>query len=437
MTHTVGISMPHLFLQIAIILIACWVLGRILVYFGQAQVVSDMVAGFLLGPSLLGLITPTVQNWLFPREITLENASETVYVQHPNLVILHGLGQLGLVFYMFTVGASFDPKILANHVRQSVLVSVAGIAVPLIAGAMLGWWLSQDELFFTAQTSPAIAALFMGCAIAIAAFPMLARIINESGLSRTRLGTIALASAALDDAAAWIILALIVALVTQSSLLILFTFAGIVLYLLIMLFPGRILFRRLCDWSVLGVEKTRSDVLVLVTVVLLLSSAVTEFIGIYSVFGAFVVGLSMPKGKLNQQVQSWVQPISSHIFLPIFFVYSGLHIRLELLFDSAIGKVLFATLLVGVISKGGACYCACRVVKLTHRDSVALASLMNARGLMELIVLDIGRQVGLLTPALYTVLAVMAIITTLVASPLYSWAQRPHCEQAAVHGGGT
>ncbi len=424
MTNTA--LMAHVFLQLACILGTCWAVNLVLRRLGQTRVVADMVAGFLLGPSLFGLVLPDVQRWFFPLTLVVPNSTPGapgVTVTHPALTALYVLGQVGLVLYMFLAGLSFDPRRLAGHVRSSVTVSLTGMIVPLVAGGAVGWWLAGDSTFFPAGVAPWQAALFVGCAIAVVAFPMLARIIQDSGLAGTRLGTLALSCAAIDDAIAWILLALVVATVGDNPFSIVVAVGGIIVYVLVMVGPVRLACARLLGRAARDGAPKR-EVLVVASILVLLGASFTDAIGVYSVFGAFLAGTVIPASAVTTAIRGWMEPLTTSVLLPMFFTYSGLRAQLSLLADPHVILVTVVIVVVAFAAKGGACFVACRLSGISMHDSVSLAALLNARGLMELILLDIGRGAGIITPQLYTVLTVMTIVTTLAASPLYLWARR-------------
>ena len=414
----------HLLVQITAILAACRITGLVLRRVGQTQVAADMVAGFLLGPTLLGAALPGVFHWLFPASLVLHGTGgQAVTITHPAMTVLYELGQLGLVLYMFLVGLSFNTAALVGHVRRSVVVSLTGVAVPVLLGGVLGWVLAGRHDFFPAGIAHWQGALFFGSALAITSFPMLARIIYESGLSGTRIGTVALACAAFDDAVAGILLAVVISTATGNPAVAAIALGGTVGYVLVMVGPGRHAARRLARWARRDRE-VRPEALVVVTGIVLLCAALTEQLGVYAVFGAFVAGTVLPRGELTGQLRRWLEPTTVYLLLPMFFVYAGLNTRLSLLLTPSVAVVLAGTILVAFTGKAGACYLACRVQRFGHREAASLAVLMNARGLMELILLSIGLEKHLITPATYTVLAVMTVVTTLATSPLYQRIQR-------------
>jgi len=415
----------HLFLQLAVVLAACRLVGVVLRRLGQTQVVADMVAGFLLGPSLLGLLNPSVQQWLFPSTIAVGGEANATTVGHPSLSIVYALGQLGLVLYMFSVGLGLNVGILVRHVRHTAVMSLSGVAAPLIMGGTLGVLLLHQSggRLFSERVHPWEAALFVGAAIAITAFPMLARIVWETGIMNTRVGTLSLACAGVDDAVAWILLALVVAAAAASPGVAVLALLGTVGYFAFMLAVARPLLRRFGGWAMTG-GRLRPEGLVAAAAILALCAWITDSVGVYSVFGAFVAGLVMPRGAFADTLRSRIEPVTTAVLLPLFFIYSGLNTQINLLLDPGILLAFAAVLVVAIVSKGGACLLAARAVGLSWPESAALGSLMNARGLMELILLNIGLQAGIITRDLYTVLALMTIVTTLAASPLYALVKR-------------
>lgn len=426
---------PHdltvkLFLQLAVILVACRVCGWIgRRFFGQTQVVSEMVAGVLLGPSLFGLLVPEAQAWLFPKTLPAGGP-------HPSMLILYALSQIGLVLYMFIIGMEFNHRLILGRVRHASLVSGAGIAVPLVLGAIAALTLRGDADLFAPHVTPGAAALYLGAAMSITAFPMLARILHEKGVARTRMGTLALAAGSSDDAAAWCLLALVLSYLEGSWLIAILAIGGGGLYVLVMLLLGRPLLRVL-DGGVDGQGRIAPGTLVAALLVLMLGAFVTDAVGIYAVFGAFIAGIAMPRGRFSGAAIERLEPLTTAFLLPVFFVYSGLNTQIGLLDSPAIWRVAVILVALAIVGKGVACLLAARVSGEAWRESVAIGVLMNARGLMELIILNIGLQRGVITPTLFTIMVLMAVVTTLMASPLFELvygrhaATVPHQEQTA------
>ena len=409
----------HLFLQIAVILLTYRLLWPVFRRLAQVQVVAMMVAGFVLGPSLLGWIWPAAQRWLFPTKLTIGAETFT----HPNLVAIYVIGQLGLVLYMFLVGASFKLDILGAHSRQAGVTSAAGIGVPLILGGLVGWWMVGLGGYFTEGVVPWQGALFVAAAVAITAFPMLAWIVYDSGLLNTRLGTMALSCAAVDDACSWVLLATVVATAKGSLFGAVLAIGGGLAYLLFMVYVGRPLLGRLETWTPPRVDVERTGGLPIahtsvVLLVVLAASCFTDAVGIYSVFGAFVAGAVMPRGALLESIRERFEPLVAYLLLPAFFIYSGLNTQLDLILDPSTLLVAGLVLVVSFAAKFGAIGLAARWQGMSWYEAGSMGALANARGLMELILLNIGFEAGLISGRLYTILALMTIVTTFVATPL-------------------
>lgn len=409
----------HFFLQIAVILATYRLLWPLFRRLAQVQVVAIMVAGFLLGPSVLGWIWPSGQQWLFPTTLTI--GAETL--PHPNLTAIYVVGQLGLVLYMFLVGASFKVEILGAHVRQAGVTSAAGIGVPLVLGGVVGWWMVSLGGYFTDEVFHWQGGLFIAAAVAITAFPMLAWIVYDSGLLNTRLGTMALSCAAVDDACSWVLLATVVSTAKGSAAGALLAVGGGLAYLLFMLYVGRRLLARLDSWTPSRAEREQTGGIPIahasiILLVILTASWFTDVVGIYSVFGAFVAGAVMPRDALLDKIRERFEPLVAYLLLPAFFIYSGLNTQLNLILDPATLGMAAVVLVVSFIAKFGAIGLAARSQGMSWYEAGSMGALANARGLMELILLNIGFEAGLITGKLYTILALMTIITTFMATPL-------------------
>lgn len=403
-----------LFLQLTVILTACRVVGLLGRAVGQTQVVSEMIAGVLLGPSLFGALAPEAQAWLFPQQAQVGG----VTIPHPSMSILYAMSQVGLVLYMFLVGLEFDVGLLRGRVGSAGLVSLAGIVAPFALGAAAGSWLVGEPDFFREALVPWHAALFTGASMSITAFPMLARIIYEKGLSATSMGTMALAAGSLDDALAWCLLAVVLASFHADPSIAVLAIGGGLSYGLGMAFLGRPLLRFLARWTERDGGVTMTTLLT-VLVVLMASAWFTDFLGIYAVFGAFLAGTAMPRGRFATEIRQHTEYLTTTLLLPLFFVYSGLNTSLGLVNTPRLWLVTALVILLAVVGKGVACALAARAAGEGWRESVALGTLMNARGLMELIILNIGLQAGVIRPTFFTIMVLMAVVTTLMASPVF------------------
>lgn len=410
-----------LFMQLTVILAACRVMGWLgRRFLGQTQVVMEMVAGVLLGPSLFGLLWPQAQTWLFPKTLAVTVGAASVEIMHPSMAVLSAISQIGLVLYMFIVGLEFNAGLLRTRLRGALLISAAGIVAPFLLGGGLGLFLADRRDLFTDQVTAFSAVLYVGASMSITAFPMLARILFERGIAGTRMGTVTLAAGAMDDAVAWCLLAVVLATLKSSPMLAVVTIAGGALYGLVMATAGRRLFtgfeRRFARDHGLSV-----DSFTMVLLAVMMCGLATDAIGIHAVFGGFVCGAAMPRGAFARAVQERSETLVTALLLPVFFVFSGLNTRIGLLNSRALLGLTLLVMGLAIAGKGVACALAARASGETWRDSAAIGTLMNARGLMELIILNIGLQNGVITPTLFTIFILMAIVTTVMASPLYLW----------------
>ena len=400
----------HFFLQIAVILIFCRVVGLVAARFGQPQVVAEMIAGVLLGPSLFGLLWPEAQQWIFPWDTTQKTRDTQSY--------LFPASQLGLALYMFVVGLEFRMDIVRKHLKSSVAVSLAGMIVPFVLGAGLAWVLFHHTQLFPSRTSLMEAMLFLGASMCITAFPMLARIIHFKGLAGTTMGTVALGAGAIDDATAWCLLAVVLASFDQNWNHALYNIGGGILYVTLALLVIRPLLERAKGWIVKNGALTEGG---FVTILALMATGAwfTDLIGLHAVFGAFVIGMVVPRGVVSRDMIARVQPLTVALLLPLFFTYSGLNTKIGLLNTWYLWAICGAVLAAAIIGKGIACWLAARATGLPNREAMGIGTLMNARGLMELIIINIGLQRGIISPGLFATLVIMAVITTLMASPLF------------------
>ncbi|MEU3526529.1 cation:proton antiporter [Streptomyces sp. NPDC038707] len=390
---------PAFFLAVAVILIACRLVSRLLRPLGQPPVVGEMVAGVALGPSVLGLLSPGLEEAVFPDEIR---------------PVLYVAGQVGLVVFMFLSGYEFRTDRLRSVGRTAVPVSAAGIVVPLLLGTGLAWAAHDAVDLYPDGVSPSVGALFVGVTVAITAFPMMARIITERGLTKTRFGAVSLAAGALDDAVAWVLLAGVLSMAGSGAgtfLRAIVGTAGLAVFLGI--------FLRVRPSALERARRLSGEQVLLVTVLLLFLAAwYTDRIGLYAVFGAFSLGVAFPRDPVVTRAVEAVAPVSRIVFLPLFFAYSGLNTDFTLLSD---GKLLLFTVVcvaVAIVSKFGACWAAARLLGEPQAVAVRVGTLMNARGLMQLIAINVGLSAGIASPALFGVLVVVALVTTVMTAPL-------------------
>ncbi|WP_294354563.1 cation:proton antiporter [uncultured Sphingomonas sp.] len=401
----------HFFLQLAVILIACRVVGWVgRVALGQPQVVGEMIAGVVLGPSLLGLIAPGLQGAIFPKET--KN-------------VLYAGAQLGVGLYMFLVGTTLRLDHFGSKARSASVVSLAGISAPFAVAVVLTPWLLGAPGLFAAGISQFNATLFLGACIALTAFPMLARIINERGLADSALGTLSLTAGAFDDAVSWCVLAIVLATFGGGAgVAILAIGGGVAWGALVLLFGPRLLapLARAVERS----GELLPPLLAVVLIAFCLSAFLMDAVGIHAIFGGFIMGVVMPRGRLTDEIRAKIEPLTVVLLLPMFFTYSGLNTRLDAVSSPALLLVAVVILAASVLAKGGACYLAARLAGEDNRTALGIGALMNSRGLMELIIINIGLQKGIIGPTLFAMLVLMAIVTTMMASPLFEWVYGRH-----------
>lgn len=391
-------------LQAVVVLLACRVAGWVAERLGQPAVIGMMLAGVALGPSLFGAFFPYEQAWLFvPTTRDLLKAA----------------AELGVGGYLFCVGLDFDVEQVRKRSRLTIAVASAGVVVPFLLAVPLAWATQGIPGWFAGEASFGQQVLFLGAALSVTAFPMLVWIVRSKGLAGSPMGSVAISAGAIGDALAWVILAIVLA-----------SFLGSGLVLLKCLFGGLAVVA-LARWLVpvllsdLSAECERRQALTpsaacTVGCLFLAFVALSAWCGLHGVFGGFLCGLALPRGEMSRRIRR-VEPIVAAWLLPFFFACSGLHTRLDLLLSPATLWLLAVVVGVALLGKGIACWLAARWAGLPSAEAAGVASLMNARGLMELILLNVGLQAGLVGPVLFSVLVVMAVVTTLMAGPLFEW----------------
>lgn len=386
-------------LQVSLVLGVARVAAILLKRAGQPPVIGEVIAGILLGPTLLGWVAPGPWKALFPPA---------------TLPMLSTVSQLGLILFMFLVGLRLDPGHLQQHKRAAAIISMTGILIPLAGGMALGMFIRKD--LAPPGVNPLAFSFFLGIAMSITAFPVLARILADTGLLETRLGTMAVSCAAVNDIAAWILLAAGVALANPEGqqnglsriVLLLLAYVGVMVI-------GHRLFARLDPG---GQSRVSLDRLAFVVLIGLLSAAATEWIGIHALFGAFFAGVAMPKRReFVTQISAMLEPVAAIVLLPVFFAYTGLRMTLPII-ETQMWIYGAAILIVAILGKWGGTIAAGLLTGLDWRDASSLGVLMNTRGLVELVVLNIAMDLNLLTPALFSLMVFMALITTGMATPI-------------------
>jgi Kef-type K+ transport system membrane component KefB len=408
-----------LLLQVVVVLATARLAGRAAGFLGQPRVIGEMVAGLALGPSLLGWIRPEWMHALFPAD---------------RMGSLLTLSNIGVILFMFVVGLHLDGALLGRRAKAAVAVSQASIVVPFALGAALAPWLHPRF----AGTGVALLpfTLFLGAAMSVTAFPVLARILSERRLMNTPAGSIAIASAAVDDVSAWCLLAIVVAVARGAAAggSFAFLFLGSGAYVLFMLFVVRPALRR---WqarrlriraaipeagrstqeerAAAGAEAIGASVLLALG-----SGLVTEWLGVHALFGAFLAGAIVPReGGLARDLAGRLEGMVTTVLLPLFFAFTGLRTEIGLI-SGALWGVAAAILVAAMAGKLGGAAAAARLAGMGWRDALAVGVLMNTRGLMELVILTVGLEIGVLSPTLFAMMVFMALVTTVMTSPLLS-----------------
>lgn len=389
-------------LQIVLIILASQLCAFLLKKIGQPAVMGEIIAGILLGPSLLGKLSPEISAFIFPPS---------------SLGNLHLLSQIGLILFMFVIGMELDMDIIRKKASATVFISLAGIILPYCLGIWIAYYLYPS---FGINNIPFYAfALFMGIAMSITAFPVLARVTQERSLMGTRLGNISLSAAAFGDIIAWCLLAFVIAIARAGSFSSsIYTIVAVIAYIIVMLFVMRPLLKRLGSRKAAGRVVDRSTIAI-AFIVLLLSAYCCEIIGVHALFGAFFAGVIMPdeldfrKGLIGK-----IEDVALVLLLPLFFVFTGLRTQIGLLTDTSLLLTCLLITVLAIAGKMGGSIIAARIAGENMKDSLAIGALMNTRGLVELVVLNIGYDLGIFSAPMFTILVVMALATTLMTSPL-------------------
>lgn len=390
----------ELFIIVATARVVGWLGKRFL---GQPQVVGEMIAGVILGPSLFGLLAPDLQAMLFPKDTK---------------GILYVGAQLGVGLYMFLVGLGFDRSHFRSNFRSAGAVSVSGMAAPFLVAILMTPWLISVPNLFSPKLTLFQATLFMGACISITAFPMLARIIHERGLSKSPLGALSLSAGAIDDAGAWTVLAIVLATFGAGAGVAVKAIVGALAFAVLVIGFGPRLLKPLGD-AAERAGGVNQSLLATVLMLFLLSAFTMDWVGMHAVFGGFLLGTAMPRGVLSRELRAKLEPFTVVLLLPMFFTFSGLNTQLNIVAAPNLLLVAVAILAASILAKGVACWAAARLTGQDNPTAMGIGALMNARGLMELIIINIGLQRGIIGVELFSMLVLMAVVTTLMASPLF------------------
>ncbi|MGZ7078779.1 MAG: cation:proton antiporter domain-containing protein [Thermoanaerobaculia bacterium] len=387
-------------LALVVVIVAARICGALCKRIHQPPVIGEVIAGILIGPSLLGRISPAAMTFVLPPKVM------------PLLAII---AQIGVILFMFLVGLELDTSKLKHRTHATIAISHASILVPFLLGSALALWLyptlSTSDVPFT------FFALFVGVSLSVTAFPVLARILTDRGIQSTHMGTIALACAAVDDVTAWCLLAFLVALIKARAADAIVTFGLTGLYVGFMLIVARPLIARAVRAQEVRKSISQSAIAV-VLVGLLLSTLATEAAGIHAIFGAFLLGAIIPHDSmLARDLNYKLSDLVVVLLLPAFFALTGMRTQIGLVQGASQWMLCGVIVATACIGKFGGSFVAARITGLGTRDSAALGVLMNTRGLMELIVLNLGLDLHILTPTLFAMLVIMAVVTTLATAP--------------------
>ena len=399
--HNLQHPVALLLMQIITIVLVARIFGWIFRKIGQPTVIGEIIAGIALGPSLFGLYFPDLNHSLFPVE---------------SLGNLQVLSQVGLILFMYVIGMELDLKVLKNKANDAVVISHASIVIPFALGIGLSYFIYHE---FAPQGVEFLSfGLFMGIAMSITAFPVLARIVQERGIHKTRLGTIVITCAAADDITAWCLLAAVIAIVKAGTFVSsLYIIALAVVYVLAMLFVVKPFLKRIGDLYA-NKGNLNKPVVAIFFLTVIVSAYSTEVIGIHALFGAFMAGAIMPESaKFRNIFIEKVEDVAVILLLPLFFVFTGLRTEIGLINEPYLWKITGYIILVAVIGKFLGSALAARFVGQNWRDSLTIGALMNTRGLMELVVLNIGYELGVLSPKVFTMMVIMALVTTFMTGP--------------------
>jgi len=394
-------TLLHVLLALAVVIVTARAVGALFKWFGQPPVIGEVIGGILLGPSFLGRLSQATYDFLLPQTAA------------PFLGII---AQLGVILYMFIVGLELDLRLLRRSGHSTLAISHASIIVPFLMGATLALYLYPE--LSNSQVPFRSFALFIGISLSITAFPVLARILTDRRVHKTRMGTIALTCAAVDDVSAWCLLAFVVSITHAKLGGAVYTFGLTIAYVAAMFFIGRPVIAKVIP-LLEKFDKVTEGGMALVMVALLLSALATEVIGIHAIFGAFLLGAVIPHdSRIAHEMANRLDDLVRVLFLPAFFAFTGMRTQFGLLSTPQEWWMCGAIILVATLGKFGGSFAAARLTGLNWMDAAALGVLMNTRGLVELIVLNIGLDLKVISPTLFAMLVLMALVTTFATTPV-------------------
>jgi Kef-type K+ transport system membrane component KefB len=394
-------TLLHVLLAIVVIIITARTLGILFSRINQPAVIGEIIGGIILGPSLLGKISPHLYNVLLPTSTA---------------PFLNVLAQIGVILYIFLVGLELDLDLTRKSGHTTVAISHASIIFPFLLGSMLSLYLYP--IMSTSDVPFTVFALFLGVSMSVTAFPVLARILTDRNMHKTKLGSIALSCAAIDDVTAWCLLAFIVSIAQSKIGNAIRTIVLTIVFILIMFTIVRPLIRWLLPY-IEATPRLTKGALAIIFAAMLMSALFTEYVGIHALFGAFLLGALIPNSsKVASELTNRLQDVISVLFLPVFFAFSGMRTQIGLVGGFSNWVICGIIIIIACLGKFGGTLIASRLAGHSLRQSSALGILMNTRGLVELIVLNIGLDLGVITPTLFTMLVIMALITTFMTTPI-------------------
>ena len=399
--ENLGTSVMVLLIQIIIILFVCRLFSFLFNKIGQPGVIGEIVAGIILGPSFLGHFFPNTFHLIFAKD---------------SLINIQLISQIGLILFMFVIGLEVDFRVLKNKINETLVISHAGILAPFLLGIIASLFVYKEYAYTNTRFIPF--ALFIGISMSITAFPVLARIIQERGLTYTPLGVLTIASAANDDVTAWCLLAIVIAIAKAGTFISsLFAVACTILYILFMFFIIRPFLKKIGAYYI-HKENINKNFISLTFLTLILSATFTQLIGIHALFGAFIAGVVMPSDQhFRHAMMNKIEDVTLAFFLPLFFAYTGLNTNVLLINSWHMVLTCIVFIALAVLGKFGGCAISARLVGESWHDSLTIGILMNTRGLMELVALNIGYEMGILSQSIFAILVIMALVTTFMTTP--------------------
>lgn len=411
----------NLFFQLALIIFTC----RLLVFIGkrylyQTEVVSEMLAGLILGPSVFGFIFPQLQQFVFPSAPQL--LADGTNLPNISMTLLFVISQIGIVLYMFIAGMEFSFTKVSYSLKSVAFLSLSGMLFPFIFGAVFIASIQTDGLI-EPGIPPHVAMIYFGCIISVTAFPVLVQIMDEKKITKSSLGQLVLATGSCQDVVAWTLVALILSMIQHNVMTLILMIFGTVFYVIFMIYLSYFLKHKFSN-QLKEELKPNKQIISLILIVLMLAAVAVDKIGLYSAFGAFIAGTVIPKGQFATRLKNKFSFLTTSLMLPVFFTFSGLNTKISLINTLDLWLITGGVILIALFGKMVVCTIAARIIGAAKNESMAYGVLMNTRGLLELIILNIGLQHHIISLTLYTIGIIMTLTTTIMTSPLLVYLSR-------------